>query len=607
MITLKNTSIPAVFQAQVRTYGERACVTYKDPATGSYIPISWKEMERRVRHLGCYLLSLGVKKGDRVGLFSPNRPEWWIADLAILSIGAVNVPIYATNSAEESRYILHNSGTRVCIAGTADHLDRILAAKKKLPGLKSIIVIDDVKSSAKSVTTLADAYRKGGAYKKEADFDKRIKAVRPQDLATIIYTSGTTGDPKGVMLTHDNFISDARQISNDFSDYIDDTHVLLSFLPLSHSLERTAGYYFPLFAGCTVAFAEDFSKVVDNMKEVRPTFIISVPRLYEKIHSVILSRLPDASAIKRALFSAAMATAKKNLPYVCQDMPAPGLLGLRVKFFDKLIFSKFREGLGMDRMQFAVSGGAPLSVSDAEFFIGMGIKILEGFGLTETTPVTNVNTPWKLKPGTVGPPLSETKVRISDEGELLIKGPQVMKGYYKNKKATDEVFTRDGWFRTGDLARIDEDGYVAITGRIKDIIVTAGGKNISPQNIENDLKSSKYIEQVAVIGDRRKYLAALVIPSFENLEKWAKSRGIAFSGNSDLVANADVNEMMRVEIDRIMKNYARVEQIRKFTMLDAEWTQDTGEITPSLKVKRRVIEEKYGSYIEAMYPEGGAD
>lgn len=607
MITLKNTTIPAVFQGQVRTYGERACVSYKDPATGAYVDISWKEMERRVRQLGCYLLSIGVKKGDRVGLFSPNRPEWWISDLAILSIGAVNVPIYATNSAEESRYILHNSGARVCIAGTADHLDKILTAKKKLPGLKNIVVIDNVKSTSKSVITLADAYRRGAAYKKEVDFDKRIKAGRPQDLATIIYTSGTTGDPKGVMLTHDNFISDARQINNDFIDYIDDTHVLLSFLPLSHSLERTAGYYFPLFAGCTVAFAEDFAKVVDNMKEIRPTFIISVPRLYEKIHSVILSRLPDASAIKRALFNAAMKTAKKNLPYVCEDKPAPGLLGLRVKLFDKLIFSKFREGLGMDRMQFAVSGGAPLSVSDAEFFIGMGIKILEGFGLTETTPVTNVNPPWKLKPGSVGPPLSETKVKISDEGELLIKGPQVMKGYYKNKKATDEVFTKDGWFRTGDMARIDEDGYVAITGRIKDIIVTAGGKNISPQNIENDLKSSKYIEQVAVIGDRRKYLSALVIPSFENLEKWAKSKGIAYSGNSDLVANSAVNEMLRGEIDRIMRNYARVEQIRKFTMLDAEWTQDTGEITPSLKVKRRVIEDKYGSFIEAMYPEGGAD
>ncbi|HPN11959.1 MAG TPA: long-chain fatty acid--CoA ligase, partial [Spirochaetota bacterium] len=500
-LSLTNTSLPAEFQKQVAKYGDRACVAYRDNQKGQYIDISWNEMNKMVRQLGCFLLSLGVKKGDRVALFSQNRPEWWIADMAILSVGAANVPIYATNSAEESRYILLNSGAKICITGTRDHTDKILEAKKKVPGFKTIIAIDQVKADGKKVFNWADALKKGDAYKNKAELDKRIKVVKPQDLATLIYTSGTTGDPKGVMLTHDNFISDARQINNDFSDYIDDTHVLLSFLPLSHSLERTAGYYFPMLAGCKVAFAEDFGKVVDNMKEIRPTFIISVPRLYEKIHSVILSRLPEASAIKRAMFAMAVSTAKKNLPYVCQDKPAPGLLGLKVKLFDKLVFGKFREGLGMDRMQFAVSGGAPLSVSDAEFFIGMGIKILEGFGLTETTPVTNVNPPWHIKAGTVGPPLSETKVKISDEGELLIKGPQVMKGYYKNPKATAEVFTKDGWFRTGDLARIDEDGYVAITGRIKDIIVTAGGKNISPQNIENDLKSSKYIEQVAVIGD----------------------------------------------------------------------------------------------------------
>jgi len=340
---------------------------------------------------------------------------------------------------------------------------------------------------------------------------------------------------------------------------------------------------------------------------VRPTFIISVPRLYEKIHSVILSRLPEASAAKRLMFKLAMDTAKKNLPYVCEEKTAPGLLGLRVKLFDKLVFSKFKKGLGMDRMEFAVSGGAPLSVSDAEFFIGMGIKILEGFGLTETTPVTNVNLPWKLKPGTVGPALSETKVRISDEGELQIKGPQVMKGYYKNPKATAEVFTKDGWFKTGDLARIDEDGYVTITGRIKDIIVTAGGKNISPQNIEGSLKASKFIEQVAIIGDRRKYLAALIIPAFDTLTKWAKSKGIQFTDVNDLVTNMDVNKMIADEISAHMKNYARVEQIRKFTLLNAEWTQDSGEITPSLKVKRRVVEDKYKDIIEAMYPAGGND
>ncbi len=606
-LSLTNTSIPAAFKEQVATYGDRACVAYRDNQKGQYIDISWNEMNKMVRQLGCFLLSLGVRKGDRVALFSQNRPEWWIADLAILSVGAANVPIYATNSAEESRYILKNSGARICITGTKEHTDKILEAKKKVAGFKTIIAIDQVKADGKTVFNWADAMKKGDAYKNKADLDKRIKAVKPQDLATLIYTSGTTGDPKGVMLTHDNFVSDARQINNDFSEYIDDTHVLLSFLPLSHSLERTAGYYFPMLAGCKVAFAEDFGKVVDNMKEIRPTFIVSVPRLYEKIHSVILSRLPEAPKFKQIMFAMALNTAKKNLPYVCQDKPAPGFLGLKVKLFDKLVFGKFREGLGMDRMQFAVSGGAPLSVSDAEFFIGMGIKILEGFGLTETTPVTNVNPPWHIKPGTVGPALSETKVKISDEGELLIKGPQVMKGYYKNPKATAEVMTRDGWFRTGDLARIDEDGYVAITGRIKDIIVTAGGKNISPQNIENDLKSSKYIEQVAVIGDRRKYLSALIIPSFENLQKFAKSKGISFSGNSDLVTNEQVRDLIQGEISRIMKSYARVEQIRKFTLLEAEWTQDTGEITPSLKVKRRVVEDKYKDFIESMYPAGGAD
>ena len=602
MAILKNTSIPAVFQEQALKYGDRACVAYKDTGTGRYIDISWSEMNRKIHQLGWYLLSLGIKKGDRVAIFSPNRPEWWIADQAILSVGAVNVPIYATNSAEEARYIIENSDSRACITGTKEHCDKILAVRKKLPKLSKIISIDAIKTKDAKVITLAEAIKKGDAYKKKGDFEKRIKSVKPHDIATLIYTSGTTGAPKGVILTHDNFISDARQIETDFSEYIDDSHVLLSFLPLSHSFERTAGYYFPAFAGCKVAFAEDFGTVVDNMKEIRPTFMVSVPRLYEKVHSVILSRVPEAPLVKRIMFGMAMKTASKNLPYVCADRPAPGLLGLRVKMFDKLVFAKFREGLGMDRMEFAVSGGAPLSVSDAEFFIGMGIKILEGFGLTETGPVTNVNPPWKIKPGTVGTCLSETKVKISDEGELLIKGPQVMKGYFKNKKATAEVFTRDGWFKTGDLARIDDEGYVMITGRIKDIIVTAGGKNISPQNIENDLKSSKYIEQVAVIGDRRKYLSALVIPSFDNLKKWADRKGIAAASNADLARNKEVYDLYRQEIDTLTRQYARVEQIRKFTLLDTEWTQGTGEITPSLKVKRRVVESKYKDAIEAMYP-----
>jgi len=603
MLNLKNTNIPEIFQAQVATYGDRACVSFINPDTKEYEDISWNEMNSRVQKLAWYLLSIGIRKKDKVALFSPNRPEWWIADIAISSVGAINVPIYATNSSEESRYIIENSESIVCFVNGEDHLERILAVKKKLPNLTKIISFDNVETKKKDVLTLEKAMELGDKYSKKADLQKRINSIKSDDLATIIYTSGTTGDPKGVMLTHDNFVSDARQIQTDFHEYIDDKQVLLSFLPLSHSLERTAGYYLPLIAGCKVAFAEDFSKVVDNMQMVKPTFIVSVPRLYEKIHSTILSKLPEASIVKRVMFALAIKTASKNLKYVCTDTTPKGLLALRVKLFDKLVFSKLKEGLGMDQMQFAVSGGAPLSITDAEFFIGMGIKILEGFGLTETTPVTNVNPPWFIKPGTVGPPLPETKVRISDEGELQIKGPQVMKGYFKNKKATDEVFTKDGWFKTGDIARIDEDNYVAITGRIKDIIVTAGGKNISPQNIESSLKASKFIEQVAIIGDKRKYLSALVIPAFETLQNWAKANSISFTDNSDLVKNTMVIEMLGEEIKQHTTQFARVEQIRRFTLFDAEWTQETGEITPSLKVKRRVLEDKYSKEIEAMYKE----
>ncbi len=607
MINLTNTTIPAVFQKQCVKYGKRPCVSYRDQVFGRYVDISWHSMNGMVHELGYYLLSLGVKKGDRVALFSPNRPEWWVADLAILSIGAVNVPVYATNSAEEAEYVLKDSGSKVCIAAEKDHADKVISVKKRCRDLKKIVVLDPVVYKNAAVISLKAALEAGGQYRNKKEFDRRMDAVRPHDMATIIYTSGTTGDPKGVMLTHDNFVSNVRQVLTEFRAYLDDRYVLLSFLPLSHSLERTAGYYLPLAAGCRVAFAENFSKVVDNMREVRPSIIISVPRLYEKIHSTILARVQEAPPAKRMLFSMAVATARRNLRYICANRKPRGLLGLRVRLFDRLVFSKFKEGLGMDRLEYAVSGGAPLSVSDAEFFIGMGIIILEGFGLTETTPITNVNRLGNIKPGTVGPPVPETEVKISDEGEYLIRGPQVMKGYYRNPAATKEVFTKDGFFRTGDMAVIDRDGNVAITGRIKDIIITSGGKNISPQNIENSLLASPYIEQVGVIGDRRKYLTALIVPSFEATSKWAKGRGLSFQGREGLVTLPEVKALIEGEVARLTGQFSRVEQIKFISLLPNEWTQETGEITPSLKVKRKVVAEKYAGIIESMYPEDSAD
>lgn len=595
------TSVTAIFQNRAEKYGDRACVMYKKD--GRYINISWNEMNRMIRNIGAYLLSLGVKKGDKIAVFSSNRYEWWVADLAILSIGAVNVPIYSTNSAEEAYYVLSHSDSRLCFAGSADHLEKVMKVKKKLKKLQSVVVFDNPGKKPAGVVSFEEALEAGSSVKNESLFEKRLNAIQPGDLATIIYTSGTTGDPKGVMLSHNNFLSDVNQILKDFEGHFTDDDILLSFLPLSHSFERTVGYYLPIAAGGTVAFAEDFSTIQENLQEIRPTVIVSVPRLYEKIHAGILSRLSDVSGIRKKLFTAALKTASKNLPYICCEIPRRGLFKLRYDFFDRLIFSKLREALGMDRIRLAVSGGGPLSVTDAEFFLGMGILVLEGFGLTETTPVTNVNRPGMIRPGTVGPPLADTKVRISDEGEILIKGPQVMLGYYKNREATRAVFTKDGFFKTGDIGTIDDKNRLSITGRIKDIIVTAGGKNISPQNIENSLKGSKYIEQVAIIGDRRKYLTALIIPVFDELRKWAKTKKLTFSDNSELIRNEMVVAMMADEIDKFTKRFSRVEQIRKFRLLDAEWTQATEELTPTLKIKRAVVERKYAHEIDSMYPD----
>jgi long-chain acyl-CoA synthetase len=598
-------SMAAVFQSNAAKFGDKPYASYKKD--GAWIEISWNSMNSMVHNLAYYLMSIGIGKGDKIGLFSPNRWEWHLAALAINSIGAVDVPIYATNSSEESEYILDNSESKMCFVGTEDHLKKILKVRSKLPGMKQIVVFDEVTVSQQEELTLSKALSLGEASPNQAAFDQSLQAIQPSDLSTIIYTSGTTGNPKGVMLTHNNFVSNVRNTLAEMrdrktgADLLTSEDTYLSFLPLSHSLERTAGFHGAIWTGAKTAFAEDVSKLLDNFKEVRPTLIISVPRIYEKVHAGILAKTADVKGLKKKIFNFAMRQAARNLPYICQDLPRKGFFAFKYRLADKLVLSKLKDTLGMDKLRYAISGGAPLSQSDAEFFIGMGFKILEGFGLTETTPVTNFNRPWFIKPGTVGQPIPETEVKIADDGELLIKGPQVMAGYYKNEEATREAIGTDGFFRTGDIAVIDEDGCLRITGRIKDIIVTAGGKNISPQNIEGGLKESRFIEQVGIIGDKRKYLSALVVPAFPELEKWAKDNGIAFNSHAELIANEAVQKLFRGEIDTYTAQYARVEQIRKFKLLDAEWTQATGELTPTQKVKRKIINEKYAKEIEEMY------
>ena len=601
MANYQETSMAAIFQNRVEKWGEKAMCAYKNDK-GVYEDISWKQINEMVFDLAGYLLTKGINIQDKVALFSPNRYEWWVSDLAILSTGAVNVPIYATNSAEEARYVIDNSDSKICIVGTKSHLKKVLEVKPKLPNLTEIIIFDDLDKPIEGVITFKEALKIGAVANKRADIDKRIKSIKTEDIATLIYTSGTTGNPKGVMLTHSNFVSNCNQLYDVAPHLFEYDHTLLSFLPLSHSFERTVGYYLPLYVGKKVVFAGDVSKILDFFQEVRPTFIVSVPRIYEKVHAGIVSKMSAEKPIKQKLFAWAMDVAKRNLPYICNDKPRTGMFAIEYAIANKIIFSKLKEKLGLDKLQFALSGGGPLSVSDAEFFLGMGIKVLEGFGLTETAPVTNANRPEKIKAGSVGAPVKDTIVKLSEEGEVLIKGPQVMKGYYKNEAATKEVFTDDGFFKTGDIGVIDSDQYLKITGRIKDLIITSGGKNISPQNIENSLKASQYIEQVAVIGDNRKYLSALIVPAFTELENWAKANNIAFTSKKDLLNNPEVNKFMLSEIESNMKDYARVEQIRKIKLLENEWSQQTEELTPTLKLKRRVITQKYANEIESLYP-----
>ncbi len=601
MTTFKETSMGAIFQNRVEQYGDTTLVLWKNK--GKWEEISWKKLDEMVRALGLFLIARGIRPGDKVALFSPNRYEWWVADLAIISVGAVNVPIYATNSAEESRYIIENSDSQLCFVGTTAQMEKILSVKPRLPELKEIVLFDEGGKLPADVIALPDAFREGREYKNKDDFDKRLPPIGIDDLATIIYTSGTTGPPKGVMLTHHNFVANVNQLRAVDPDFLKPGHTFLSFLPLAHSLERTVGYYTPIFlGGHKVAFAESTDKLLENFQEIRPTFLVSVPRIYEKVHSGIVSKVAAASPVKKALFNWAMGIAKENLPYICENKPRTGVFAFKYNLADKIIFSKLRAALGMDRLEAAVSGGGPLSVSDAEFFLGMGIKVLEGFGLTETAPVTNGNKPRHIKPGTVGPALQDTLIKIAADGEIIINGPQVMKGYYNNEAATKAAFTEDGFFRTGDIGEIDADGFLKITGRIKDLIITSGGKNISPFNIENALAASSLVEQAVVIGDNRKYLSALIVPTFATLEVWAKENGIAFANRAELIGNPAVQNLYAKEIEECMKDYARVEQIRKFTLLEAEWTQNTGELTPTLKMKRRVINQKYASLIEAMYP-----
>jgi long-chain acyl-CoA synthetase len=592
-------TIAGMFHNRAERYQYETCVKYKDQ--GTYVAISWNEMARRVVSLGLGLISLGVKKGDIVAIFSDNRWEWLAADLAILSIGAADAPIYATNSGEEAAYIIGDSGAKVCFVSGKDHLERILSVRAKVKGLKKIITFDDVPASDKNILNLNAVMALGEKAKGKHIFDERIDDISAEDLATLIYTSGTTGAPKGVMLSHRNFISNVHQCYASHASHLSHHDEALAILPWSHSFGRTVGVYLMLHIGAVISLAESFSTVLTNLQEIRPTLICSVPRLFEKIFSGINTGVEKATPIKQKLFGWAKGVAERAVDYIVQSKEMPLTLQIQYNLAEKLVFSKLRAALGLDRMRISINGGGPLAVEIDRFFNSIGVPLHNGYGLTETTPVTNVNTFEVFEFGSVGPVVADTQVKIADDGEILIKGPQVMKGYYGKPDETKACFTPDGWFATGDIGFVDARGCLHITDRKKDIIITSGGKNISPQNIENTLVADLFIEQAVVIGEGRKFLSALIVPNFAELAKHAKAQGITYSSHEDLVKKPEIVQFYDSKLKALMKDYARVEQLRAFRVLPREFSIENGELTPTLKLKRKVINQHYADLIDGMY------
>jgi long-chain acyl-CoA synthetase len=588
-------TLSQLFLNTVRTYVKEALLLVKKD--GRYTPISTQEFARRVEHLSLGLADLGLTPGDKLVILSENRPEWTMTDFAVLSAGAITVPIYTSLMPEQIKYIINDSDAKIVVCSNRDLWLKIEAVRHQLPNVHHFVLIDE--EGPQGIVSLSEIMGRGKVLA-AADptlFEKRALAVKPDDLASIIYTSGTTGVPKGVMLTHANFVSNCKALDAVTEFTVKDT--ILSFLPLSHVLERMTTFSF-LYKGATIAYAESIDTVAENLIEVRPTIMISVPRLFDKIYAKVMDNILAQSAAKRKIFFWALGVGKKHGAKRIRHLPIPKALDLQYKLASKLVYSKIVEKTG-GRVHFFVSGGAPLSGDVAEFFFAIGITILEGYGLTETSPVLTCNTFEKMKFGSVGPPVPGVEIKIAPDGEILARGPNVMKGYYKKEADTREVF-EGGWFHTGDIGHFDEEGFLVITDRKKDILVTAGGKNVAPQPIENQLKTNPYIQTAVVVGMGRKFISALIVPDFDKLEAYARSKGIPFGSRRELVEKEEIAAFILAEVNRSTPQLASYERIKKVILLERDFNADT-ELTPSLKVKRHIVETAFKGKIDTLYKE----
>ena len=598
---------------------DKTAFAYKPSSADPYTTITWDKVRVDVTAVASYLLMQGVEKGERVAILSENRYEWAVLDLAIQSIGAINVSLYTTLPASQCEFIIKDSGSKLFFVSTGIQLKKAVEIFDRCDSLSRVIAFDKPKVTKwmdNDFVTLFDEICDVGRGADKAlhkTLEKRMAEVTPEDISTLIYTSGTTGNPKGAMLTHGNIVSNVKAAHKVLD--ISTSDRCLSFLPLCHSFERTGGYYAMMAGGAEIYYAESVDTVAKNMTEMNPTIVVSVPRLFEKIYNLVTKNVEKGSAVQKAIFAWALSVGERYW------RGERGLVSMKKSVADKLVFSKLKERTG-GRIRFFVSGGAALPADIGLFFMSAGLNIVEGYGLTETSPVMSVNPYGEERLGTVGRIVSGVTVGIqrlddhkiiaqisgedypssltSEEGEILNRGPNTMKGYWNNEKATREMIDEDGWLHTGDVGRF-EDGYLKITDRIKHMIVNAGGKNIYPGPIEELFKTSKWIDQLVVVGEKQPFMASLIVPDFEAIKSYAKDQGISFDGVEDLIQKEEIQALYKKEIRDYSKELASHEKIRDFRLVATEFTVEGGELTPTMKVKRRVIQERYGDLIDEMF------
>jgi long-chain acyl-CoA synthetase len=594
-------TIPELFIMLTEEWGKIADhPLMKQKINNEWTSISYSQFGEATESFAFGLSTLGIKRGDKIAIISENRPEWVYSDMAILGIGGIDVPLYPSLTSDTVEFILNNSESIGIIASNKFQLNKILKIRKNCRYLKFIIVISekDMVTGEPNLYTFKEVQERGKVFKKERPFFFRenLKLAKEEDLCTIIYTSGTTGEPKGVMLSHKNIVSNVMGASESIPFNKED--IFLSFLPLCHIFERMAGYYTAFSAGATIAYAESIEAVAQNMAEIKPTIVTTVPRLFERIYSKIKKNVDSQPEKKQKIFNWAVEVGRQYVRAKKADKVSI-TLAIKHKTAETLVFKKLKEKMG-GRLRFFVSGGAALPRELGDFFEAIGVLIVEGYGLTESSPVIALNRVDDYKFGTVGKVFPGVEVKIAADGEILARGPNIMQGYYKNKKET-EATVKDGWLYTGDIGVFDAEGFLMITDRKKHLFKTSGGKYIAPTPIENLFLGSKYIDQFVLIGDRRMFLSALIVPDFDAIKEYADSNKIAYSKVEDLTQNKEIYDLIEKDLEQFQKQLANFERVRKFVLLEQPFSLESGEITPKLSLRRKVIEERYGSLIDEMY------